>query len=44
MKYEIKVNRGYYILYMNGKFFGSYDTYSEAEKDAEIFLKEGSAA
>lgn len=44
MKYEIKVSRGYYILCINGKFFGSYDTYSEAEKDAEMFIKEGRAA
>lgn len=37
MRYEIKVNRGHYVLYINGEFYGSYDTYSEAEKDADIY-------
>lgn len=43
MNYKIKIERGYYALYVNGKFYGSYDTYKEAEDDLEI-LKKGSAA
>ena len=35
MKYQIRITNGHYSLYVNGKFYGSYDTYSEAEKDLD---------
>ena len=43
MKYQIKIDRGHYVLYVNGSFYGSYDTYREAEKDLDEIIK-GDAA
>lgn len=40
---DIKVyrsDRGYYVLYVNGKSMGNYDTYNEAIKDASDILDE----
>lgn len=42
MSCRIKVEYGHYALYVNGQFYGSYDTYREAEDDVDI-LKKGSA-
>ena len=35
MKFEIKQEFGHYVMYVNGKFYGSYDTVAEAAKDIE---------
>ena len=43
MKIEIKQEYGHYVLYINGKFEGSYDTVTEAAKDADAILEEGAA-
>lgn len=32
--FVIKQERGYYAVYLNGKFYSSGDTYSEAEREA----------
>ena len=36
MQFEIKSERGHYILNVNGKFYGSYDSFSEAVNDIEL--------
>ena len=41
MNYRIKVSMGHYALYIDGKFYGNYDTYREAEIDAENLIHEG---
>lgn len=43
MKIEIKQEYGHYAMYIDGKFYGSYDTFTEATLDAEEFRagKEG---
>ncbi len=40
MQFEIKNERGHYILNVNGKFYGSYDSFSEAVKDIELIRAE----
>lgn len=35
MKFEIKQEYGHYVLYVEGKFYGSYDTVLEAAKDID---------
>jgi len=35
MRYEIRSERGHYVVYLNGIFYGSYDSYVEALKDME---------
>ena len=45
MKFEIKHNRGYYTLFVNGEFQGNYDTFTEAANEIEeIKLEKESAA
>lgn len=38
MKYRIVHERDHYVLYLNGAFFGSYDTVNEAIDDIECFM------
>lgn len=40
MQFEIKSERGHYILNVNGKFYGSYDSFGEAVKDIELIRAE----
>lgn len=35
MKTEIKCEYGHYVVYVDGKFYCSADTYSEAEREIE---------
>lgn len=35
MKFEIVQERGHYVMYVNGKFYGSYDTMTEAANDID---------
>ena len=39
MKVEIKQEYGHYEMYVNGTFYGSYDSFSEAAKDLELMNK-----
>lgn len=40
MKIDIQQKNGHYEVYINGQFYGSYDTMSEAAKDADSFIRE----
>lgn len=44
MKIEIKSEHGHYVMYVNGKFYGSYDTVSEAANDIDEIKKEQEVA
>ena len=44
MTIEIKSERGHYVLYVNGAFYGSYDTMKEASDDVETAKKEREVA
>ena len=44
MKFEIKNERGHYVLYVDGTFYGSYDTMCEAANDIEEVKKEREVA
>lgn len=33
MKLEIKQEMGHYVMYINGVFYGSYDTFGEAARE-----------
>ena len=35
MQTEIKCEHGHYVVYVDGKFYYSADTYSEAEREIE---------
>lgn len=35
MQTEIKCEHGHYVVYVNGKFYCSADTYSETEREIE---------
>ena len=35
MQTEIKCEHGHYVVYVNGKFYCSADTYSEAKREIE---------
>lgn len=35
MRFDVKQRNGHYELYVNGKFYGSYDTMKEAADDIE---------
>ena len=40
MRYDIKSEYGHYVLYVNGRFYGSYDSVSEASLEIDA-LEEG---
>lgn len=40
MRYSIRNEHGHYVLYVNGRFYGSYDTVSEASSEIDA-LEEG---
>lgn len=44
MKIEIKQEKGHYVAFVDGVFFGSYDTFSEAVKDIDSLKSEKEAA
>lgn len=44
MRYDIKHANGHYEMYVNGKFYGSYDTFTEAAKDIEVMVAERTEA
>lgn len=35
MNVQILLKNGYYSLYINGRFYGNYDTFPEAVRDLE---------
>ena len=35
MRYDILRKYGHYELYVNGRFYGSYDTWNEAAKEVD---------
>ena len=35
MRFDIRREKGHYVLEIDGKFYGSYDTFSEALMDLE---------
>ena len=39
-EFEIKNVMGHYILNINGQFYGSYDSFTEALKDVEAFKEQ----
>ena len=41
---EIRQDHGHYTMFINGKFYGNYDTFTEAVKDLEILENEKEAA
>lgn len=40
MKFEIRQEHGHYVMYVDGKFYGSYDTVAEAARDIDA-IKDG---
>ena len=44
MKFEIKNERGHYVMYVNDIFYGSYDTFGEAVDDMEAVKTEKESA
>lgn len=40
MRFDIRRERGYYRLEINGEFYGNYDTFSEALNDLEELMAE----
>lgn len=36
---DIKNENGHYVVYVNGKFYGSYDTIVEAAKDVDAYAE-----
>ena len=38
MDYTIKPERGYFTVYVNGKFYCTADTWAEAEREVESYL------
>ena len=44
MKFEIRQEMGHYVMYVDGKFYGSYDTVSEAADDIDAIRAETEAA
>jgi len=44
MKFEIKSEHGHYVMYVNGRFYGTYDTISEAAEDIEALKKKEEVA
>jgi hypothetical protein len=40
MSIEIKNEHGHYVVYINGTFYGSYDTMTEAAQDIDDYKKE----
>ena len=38
MEYTIKAERGYFNVYINGKFYCTADTWTEAVMEAEDYL------
>lgn len=44
MKIDIKQEYGHYVMYVNGKFYGSYDSFKEAMDDADILTVEKESA
>ena len=41
IKSEIKRNKEYFVVYINGKFYCTADNHQEAAKDIEEYLKKG---
>lgn len=39
MDYMIKPERGYFTVYVNGNFYCTADTWSEAEREAKIYFQ-----
>lgn len=39
MDYTIKPERGYFTVYVNGNFFCTADTWSEAEREVETYFR-----
>ena len=39
MEYTIKPERGYFTVYVNGNFYCTADTWSEAEREVETYLR-----
>lgn len=44
MKIEIRQEMGHYVAFVNGKFYGSYDTFTEAAKDIDAMRTDKEAA
>ena len=40
MSIEIKNENGHYVVYIDGIFYGSYDTMTEAAQDIDEYKKE----
>ena len=40
MSIEIKNEHGHYVVYIDGTFYGSYDTMTEAAQDIDEYKKE----
>ena len=43
MQFDIRNRNGHYELYVNGKFYGSYDTIYEAGEEIDKINEEGAA-
>ena len=41
MTYEIKPNKGHFVVYINGEFYCTADNMREAAKDVEEYFKKG---
>lgn len=39
MKFEIRNEMGHYVMYVNDKFYGSYDTMSEAVEEIDAIME-----
>lgn len=44
MQFEIKHVQGHYELFVDGQFYGSYDTVAEAAKDIDLIREEAEVA